>query len=151
MRGIVAPRGCGCIATTAAGHPHAVGTHHQPLRLSVQAVPENVGRLRHAVADYARALGLTDPGAIALAVSEAITNAVVHGYRGRAPGLVTVEAKLARAGFVVVVEDDGDGVKPRPDSPGVGLGLPLLAQLATSFEVEESRSGGTRVRICFAI
>jgi anti-sigma regulatory factor (Ser/Thr protein kinase) len=123
---------------------------HQPLRLSVQAVPENVARLRHAVADYARELGLKDAGAIALAVSEAITNAVVHGYRGRDPGRVSVEAELAASGFVVIVEDDGDGLAPRPDSPGAGLGLPLLAQLAASLEIEESRGGGTRVRICFA-
>ena len=42
-----------------------------PLRLSALAVPENVGRLRHAVADYARSLGIGDAGASAIAVSEA--------------------------------------------------------------------------------
>jgi serine/threonine-protein kinase RsbW/stage II sporulation protein AB (anti-sigma F factor) len=128
-----------------------MGTRHQSLRLSELAVPENVGRLRHAVANYAHSLGVRDPGTIALAVSEAITNAVVHGYRDRDPGRVTVEAEVVRDDFVVIVEDDGDGVKPRPDSPGVGLGLPLLAQLAATVEIEASGSGGTRVRMCFAL
>ena len=42
-------------------------------------------------------------------------------------------------------------MRPRPDSPGLGLGLPLIAQMAASFEVHERDSGGTEVRMRFAL
>jgi serine/threonine-protein kinase RsbW len=34
----------------------------------------------------------------------------------------------------VCVTDDGSGMAPRDDSPGIGLGLPLIRHLADQFE-----------------
>jgi anti-sigma regulatory factor (Ser/Thr protein kinase) len=39
---------------------------------------------------------------------------------------------------------------PRPDSPGLGLGLPLLAALTERFEVQSRPGGGTRLCLFFA-
>ena len=52
--------------------------------------------------------------------------------------------------LVVGVEDDGGGMAPRPDSPGMGLGLPLIRQLAESVQVDALRPG-TRMRMRFAL
>ena len=62
------------------------------------ALPANVAVLRHAVTDFARELGLPDQlvGDIALAVSEAATNAVMHAYVDREPGRLTVVAEPGR-------------------------------------------------------
>jgi anti-sigma regulatory factor (Ser/Thr protein kinase) len=50
--------------------------------------------------------------------------------------------------LLVAVSDDGVGLTPRADSPGLGLGLPIIAALADRFEVQE-RAGGTRVLMGF--
>jgi anti-sigma regulatory factor (Ser/Thr protein kinase) len=50
----------------------------------------------------------------------------------------------------VTVEDEGCGVRPRGDSPGVGLGLQIIARTTSAFEVERSPSGGARLVLRFA-
>jgi serine/threonine-protein kinase RsbW/stage II sporulation protein AB (anti-sigma F factor) len=47
------------------------------------------------------------------------------------------------------VSDAGRGLIPRPDSPGLGLGLAIIAQIADEFEIDEPDAGGTRVRMGF--
>jgi anti-sigma regulatory factor (Ser/Thr protein kinase) len=117
------------------------------------ARPERIAAIRHEVRDCAAANGASDPNAVALAVTEAITNAVVHAYVDRAePGdiEVIVQCLPDDAGIEVLVCDDGLGMVPRADSPGVGLGLPMVATLAERFEVEARAGGGTRVLMAFA-
>ena len=77
-----------------------------------------------------------DRDAIGVVVSEAVTNAVLHAYRDRErPGDVHVSARLERDGVEISIADDGLGLRPRPDSPGVGLGMPLIADLADRVEI----------------
>jgi anti-sigma regulatory factor (Ser/Thr protein kinase) len=93
---------------------------------------------------------MREVSAIEIAVSEAVTNAVVHAY-ARRPGDVVVTAHMPKGdGLVVDVLDDGDGLVPRADSPGLGLGLALIAQLTDAFEVREPAHGGTMVHMRFA-
>ena len=121
------------------------------LRLEVPALPDHVAGVRRAIVEYAEGLGVSDTWSIALAVSEAVTNAVLHAYADGAPGPVCVLAHArSRRELRVVVEDDGGGLLPRPDSPGIGLGLPLLAQLTRALKIETRREGGTRVSMSFA-
>jgi anti-sigma regulatory factor (Ser/Thr protein kinase) len=108
--------------------------------------------IRAEVRDFALEHGAADPDAVALAVSEAVTNAVVHAYAD-APEPGEIEVVAQRTGddrLEIFVCDDGRGMLPRPDSPGVGLGLPLVATLAESFEVQARTGGGTQVRMAFA-
>jgi len=119
------------------------------------AVPESVSVIRHSLSDWARSLGVREDviSSLGLAVSEATTNAVVHAYADLpdpSRGTVSVDAVVEDALLSVSVCDEGRGMKPRPDSPGLGLGLPLIAQMATSFEVHEGPAGGTEVRMTFA-
>jgi serine/threonine-protein kinase RsbW/stage II sporulation protein AB (anti-sigma F factor) len=118
------------------------------------ADPPSVSSIRHSLSDYARGLGVPDDvvSAAGLAVSEATTNAVVHAYADDPePGHVAVQAGIDDGMLWVTVCDEGRGMRPRPDSPGLGLGLPLIAQMAASFEVHERDSGGTEVRMRFAL
>jgi anti-sigma regulatory factor (Ser/Thr protein kinase) len=93
-----------------------------------------------------------DSYAVVLAVSEAVTNVVVHAYRDcdadAPPGHVHVTVTVEPDELLVAVSDDGVGLTPRADSPGLGLGLPIIAALADRFEVQE-RAGGTRVLMGF--
>ncbi len=105
---------------------------------------------RRAVVEHLRE-AMPDPplSDIALAVSEAVTNAVRHAYRERDPGAVRVRVEVLPKEVQLVVEDDGSGMVPRPDSPGIGLGLPLIATIASRFDVRDTPRGGTRLCIWF--
>jgi serine/threonine-protein kinase RsbW len=109
---------------------------------------------RRAVVDWAR--GHVEDRAvlsdIALAVTEATTNAVLHAYRDReVPGTVTVTAELDGDHVSFAVRDEGSGLAPRVDSPGLGLGLGLIAQVADSADVRAPESGGTEVVMRFSV
>jgi serine/threonine-protein kinase RsbW/stage II sporulation protein AB (anti-sigma F factor) len=119
------------------------------------ARPEEIAPLRTAVWQLALDLGASDRvgNAIRVAVSEAITNVVLHAYVGRSPGKVTVDAWLEGGDhFTVRVLDEGHGLIPRADSPGLGLGMGLMAQMADDFRVA-NREGtpGTTVLLRFLL
>jgi serine/threonine-protein kinase RsbW len=87
---------------------------------------------------------------VRLAVSEAVANAVIHGYRDSPIGDVTVEAEAVGSRVRVVVRDAGCGMSPRRDSPGAGFGLPLIAKLSDSVSVSPGHGGrGTELRMTF--
>jgi serine/threonine-protein kinase RsbW len=101
----------------------------------------------------ARRAGAEDPvlDAIRLAVSEAVSNVIVHGYRGSPNGAFTVAVEWDADELRVTVRDEGCGMQPRADSPGAGLGLPLIANLAESFSVTAPEGGGTEVTMSFTL
>ena len=121
-----------------------------PLTLSVPARPAGVTEARRALAAYAEQAGAESTD-VELAVAEAVGNAVVHAYPGRSPGTVTVSARIEDDGMVVAVADDGVGMRPNPDSPGLGLGLPLIARLSVEYSIRENGAGGTTVRMIFGL
>ena len=65
------------------------------------------------------------------------------------PGEVEVEVKRPNGYLCLLVRDHGCGLTPRTDSPGLGLGLPLIAESASSLEVRTPGGGGTEVRMRF--
>jgi serine/threonine-protein kinase RsbW/stage II sporulation protein AB (anti-sigma F factor) len=124
------------------------------LHRSMDAVPSSVPVLRGAVAEFVIAAGIAEPQltSIKLAVSEAVTNAVLHAYVGAArPGAVRVAARLERHRLVLEVSDDGGGMMPRLDSPGLGVGLPFIADTADTLDIGSSPRGGARLRMTFAL
>jgi serine/threonine-protein kinase RsbW/stage II sporulation protein AB (anti-sigma F factor) len=115
-----------------------------------------VPAIRHAVGAVARGLGADEDAMlqIGLAVSEAATNAIQHAYRDRAvaeAGDVRVVAHGDRDVLVVHVHDGGTGLAPRPDSPGLGLGLCLMAHESDRFEIRKVPDGGTEVVLHFRL
>src|SRR5688572_16487058 len=98
-----------------------------------EARPENVPELRNGAVAFAAGAGAAPAAldSVKLAGSEALTNVVRHAYiESDEPGPMIVETWVDRDAVLMVVCDEGCGLKPRPDSPGLGLGLPLLAQVA---------------------
>jgi serine/threonine-protein kinase RsbW len=121
-------------------------------RWSFEATPGAPGEGRRAVRDFATPAQPTDRAldSISLCVSEAMTNAVMHAYRNMAsPGAIEVEAELTGDSLTVRIRDDGHGLEPRLDSPGLGLGLPLISQFAAGSEVISPERGGTEVVMHF--
>lgn len=121
--------------------------------MQLPARAPSVAVLRTAVTNFAEHCGATARQSedIALATSEALTNAVLHAYVGLdLPGEVVVRAAVSDGCFEVVVSDRGSGVQPRSDSPGLGLGLGLIARLSDRLLIEDALPGA-RVRMRFTI
>ena len=120
------------------------------LDVDLPAEPQSASQARRQALSALRGIAV-DRDAIGIVVSEAVTNAVLHAYRDRdQPGRVHVSASLDDHGVQVAIDDDGLGMRPRVDSPGVGLGLPLMGDLTDRLEVM-SRGPGTRIAARFAL
>jgi serine/threonine-protein kinase RsbW/stage II sporulation protein AB (anti-sigma F factor) len=125
-------------------------TEIERLEMLTHATPAAVPGIRRAVVDFAELHGVGIPPDVALAVSEAITNAVLHAYRDGDAGNVRVVACAEPDRLVVVVRDYGCGMSPNPDSPGLGLGLAVIGRLVAELNIERpDEGGGTRLRMCF--
>ena len=122
------------------------------LVLSLPARAENVAVVRHAFGGLGDVLDVPDQllSDIKLAVTEACTNVVIHAYPD-GEGPMEVQAEFGENELSVVVRDEGRGVMPRADSPGLGLGLPLIATLAESLELGTGEDDATEVRMTFRI
>src|SRR3954452_16351759 len=141
--------------------PDARGPAHAPgselpeppdLSLTLPARAENVAVVRHAIGGLGDALGISDQvlADVKLAVTEACTNAVVHAYPdGDGPLQVAAYVKAER--ITLVVRDEGRGIVPRTDSPGLRLGLPLIATLAEALELGTDDEDRTEVRMTFRL
>jgi serine/threonine-protein kinase RsbW/stage II sporulation protein AB (anti-sigma F factor) len=88
---------------------------------------------------------------VKLAVSEAATNVIVHAYDGNGDGQGRIRGSALIDGgeLRIVIADDGGGMRPRVDSPGLGLGLPVISMLADSVEIVSEPGVGTEVRMTF--
>ena len=122
------------------------------LVLTLPARAENVAVVRHAVGGLGDALDIEDQvlADVKLAVTEACTNVVVHAYP-EGDGPMEIAAGVRDGRLLVAVRDEGRGMLPRPDSPGLGLGLPLIATLAETLELGRDRDDRTEVRMTFSI
>ncbi len=90
--------------------------------------------------------------AISLCVTEAVTNVVIHAYRNRIPpGEVVFEASFSDETLSIRVCDEASGLTPRIDSPGPGLGLPLILQLADEAVLRTRKLGGTEIAMHFEL
>ncbi len=130
------------------------------MKLEFLSVPENEGFARVAVSAFAVQLDPTlDVLAdIKTAVSEAVTNAIVHGY-GNETGTVMVSAMLLSDGMLeIAVSDRGKGIgdiaqamqpffTTQPEKERSGMGFSVMQTFMDSVNVESCPGEGTTVRM----
>jgi anti-sigma regulatory factor (Ser/Thr protein kinase) len=123
------------------------------MELALPARAENIALIRHAFGALGEALGVDEEllSDVRLAVTEACSNVVVHAYPDEDPGPLEVLATLEDETLTVVVRDEGPGIAPHPDSPGLGLGLPLIASLAESVQLGRDERERTEVCMTFSL
>jgi serine/threonine-protein kinase RsbW len=114
------------------------------------AVADSVPLARSALVAVARSAGADDGQleAVRLAVSEALTNAVIHAYP-KSAGRIHVVAWTGQNEFVVEIADDGLGFQTHTETPGLGMGLGLISQVTDDFTIRQPHAGGTAVRMRF--
>jgi serine/threonine-protein kinase RsbW len=123
------------------------------IQIALPARAENIALVRHALGAIGdvRETDAQILSDIRLAVTEACTNVVVHAYPDGAEGPMEVLASVTEDELLVTVRDEGPGLGPRPESPGLGLGLPLIASLTESLELGHDAQGRTEVRMRFQL
>jgi serine/threonine-protein kinase RsbW len=123
------------------------------MELAVAARAENIAIVRHALGGLGEAFAVPDSklSDIRLAVTEACSNVVVHAYPEGHYGPMEVIASMDGDALTVLVRDWGRGIRPRPDSPGLGLGLSLIAALAESVQLGHDGKEHTEVRMTFTL
>ena len=129
-----------------------VETEAPDLELTLPARAENVAVARHAIGGLGDVIDVSDQtlADVKLAVTEACTNVVVHAYPA-GDGPMGVRATVNDDLLRIVIIDRGRGILPRADSPGLGLGLPLIATLAESLELGTGTNEETEVRMTFRL
>ena len=123
------------------------------MHLSFPAVAASVPEARRQVVQLAERIGASPATVadVALAVSEACTNVVLHAYREHeAPGVLHVDAHERDGMLEVVVADEGGGLRPREDSPGLGMGMALMAAVASGLQLDHD-GAATRVHLSFEL
>jgi serine/threonine-protein kinase RsbW len=132
-------------------HSPVVGARAH-LNESHLATPEAVGPLRHRVGDYASAAGIQGEqlDGVRLAVSEAVTNVVLHAYRDE-PGQVHVTARMVDDELWVLIADDGVGLSAPTLRPGLGWGLAFITEASDEFTLAERAGGGAEARMVFRL
>lgn len=92
---------------------------------------------------------------IKTAVSEAVTNCVVHGYALQ-PGIITIECYIEENEVTVIVEDKGVGIEDiekareplytsKPNEDRAGMGFSFMEIFMDELLVESKPGVGTRV------
>jgi anti-sigma regulatory factor (Ser/Thr protein kinase) len=118
------------------------------LDLDLPAVPESAAVARRAMLEAIQDVAV-DRDAAAVMVSEAVANCSLHAYPEGVVGRVRVSAEIAGNVLDVVVSDDGVGMTSQTESSGLGLGVPLMGDLADGVRVEGG--SGTRVQARFEL
>ncbi len=139
--------------------PSSTDTHRrlddgiEALEVTLPAIPTSVGHLRSYAREFAAGAGATDEAVtdIALAISEAATNAVLHAYPAGATtnGTASLRGKVSDDWLELAIADRGAGFRPSPTG-GLGLGLKVMAEVSDSMTVEQ-RDEGTTVVLRFAL
>lgn len=124
--------------------------------LHLMSKGENVALSRVTVAALASQLDLTlnDLEEIKVATSEAVSNAIIHGYQNRSDGMVKVIGTLYDGELVIEVIDEGVGIadiqealKPAfsTDPERMGLGFVFMQSFMDDVRVDSQVDRGTTV------
>jgi anti-sigma regulatory factor (Ser/Thr protein kinase) len=90
-------------------------------------------------------------GRVALAFTEALTNAIRHAYDGEPPADddICVFADVDDGTLEIVVVDHGRGLRADSRTPGIGEGLKIIAECTDAFRIAERRPAGVEVWMRF--
>ena len=119
----------------------------------------NEGFARVAAAAFVSQLDVTveQLADIKTAVSEAVTNSIVHGYEGMT-GYITLECEIDDETVTITVTDSGRGISDiqlarrplytsRPELERSGMGFTVMETFMDSVEVTSSLGIGTTVKM----
>ena len=128
------------------------------LKLEIQAQAENVALVRLALSGFLSRydLSIEVMEEIKIALSEAVTNAIIHGYGNREENMVAIEFRYRDSELEIVVKDDGVGIEDVKKAMEVaystkaehmGLGFAFMGSFTDHLQVESKVGQGTVVHM----
>src|SRR3954453_10367657 len=116
-------------------------------------MPESVGKARRWMLAFVQEHSADHDlhGRVALAFTEAFTNAVRHAYVDVSEEDISVFADVDDGTLEIVVVDHGVGMRPDPSTGGLGAGLKIVAQCADAFAIRERIPSGIEVWMKFEL
>lgn len=132
--------------------------YHNKMKIEILSKSENESFARVVVSAFAAQLDptieeITD---IKTAISEAVTNAIIHGYEEDGDKIVTLEAAIDDNELTVMVSDEGKGIEnlemareplytSRPDLERSGMGFTVMETFMDGLEVISEKGKGTKI------
>ncbi|MCT4618006.1 MAG: anti-sigma F factor [Marinisporobacter sp.] len=129
------------------------------MKLEFISKSQNEAFARVVVASFASQLDPTieELADVKTAVSEAVTNAIIHGYEGK-EGIVLVECSIFENAIEITIEDQGKGIEDvemarqplytsKPELERSGMGFTVMETFMDTVEIETKRDDGTKVRM----
>ncbi|MEI7024623.1 anti-sigma F factor [Paenibacillus sp. y28] len=133
-------------------------TNHMSLQFASKSENESFARV--AVAAFISQLDptldeLTD---LKTVVSEAVTNAIIHGYNNREDGIIRIEARIEGDVILLSIEDFGSGIEDveearqplftsKPELERSGMGFTIMENFMDELEIVTAPGQGTTVRM----
>lgn len=130
------------------------------MKLEFASRSENEGFARVTVAAFVSQLDptleeLTD---LKTVVSEAVTNAIIHGYNNRPDGIVTITAEMDGDTVHLTVEDQGVGIDDlelakqplytsKPELERSGMGFTIMENFMDEIEISTDVGIGTKIKM----
>ncbi len=128
------------------------------LNVRVNSLSENESFLRSTIGAYCvrRNPSIETISDVKTAVSEAVTNAIVHGYDSKKDGYIDVTAKIENDILFVTIVDYGKGIADvnkaledfytsKQDEERSGLGFTIMSSFMDTLEVKSVLGEGTSV------
>lgn len=128
------------------------------MEVKFSAKSENESLARVIAASFAAKLDptLDDIADIKTAVSEAVTNAIIHGYDEDESKFVYLKCKLEGNNIEIIVEDEGNGIEDvdlamqplytsKPELERSGMGFSVMESFMDDVKVSSIKSKGTKV------
>lgn len=129
------------------------------MSLEFSAKSENESFARMTAAAFVASVNPTAPelAEIKTAVSEAVTNAIIHGYEN-CEGVVKLEGRICGKRVEFTVTDDGWGIEDiekareplytgKPELERSGMGFSIMESFMDEIEIESSPGVGTRIKM----
>ena len=127
------------------------------MRLEIPSKSQNESFARVVVASFASQLDPTieELSDVKTTVSEAVTNAIIHGYENNT-GTVVLECKIVGNTIEITVEDNGNGIDDvhkemeplftsKPELERSGMGFTVMDTFMDKLEVYSEKGKGTKI------
>lgn len=129
------------------------------LEMKFLSIPENVSFSRSTVSAFCLALdpSVEELNDVKTAVSEAVTNSIVHGYENRKTEIIEITAKCEKNSVEILIVDYGVGIPDvkramepffttKPNEERSGMGFTIMQTFMDEVAVD-SKDGETRVKL----
>ena len=130
------------------------------LEIKISAMVENEAFVRTAISAFALSLNptLDELSDLKTIISEAVSNAIIHGYNQDPSKDVFIKAMIVNNEMKITINDYGKGIKDiksalnhnfstRKDEERAGMGFSIIRALSDDFSLRSEENIGTRVYI----